>query len=222
VKNGFDFGWLSVSGSLLLQGASSTVLLTLISGILGTLLAVAGAAASRSRHGGLKLLVACYVEAIRNTPFLVQLFIIFFALPHLGLKFSPFSAAWLAMMVNLGAYGSEIVAAGLDAVSRGQREAGRALGLGPIVIFAKIVLPQALKIIYPALTSQFVIMLLESAVVSQIAVPELTYQGDMIQARTFRTFETYLVITGIYLGLSLLLRRILKLTGRRLLPGRVA
>ena len=92
-----------------------------------------------------------------------------------------------------------------------------ALGLHPVQVFLTIVLPQALKVIFPALTSQIVIMMLESAVVSQIAVADLTFEADMLQARTFRAFETYLVVTLIYLGLSILVRRVLILLGRRTL-----
>ena len=119
------------------------------------------------------------------------------------------------MTLNMAAYTTEIVGAGLDAVPRGQREAALALGLRPRQVFVKIVLPQALKVIFPALTSQIVIMMLESAVVSQIAVRELTYEADMLQARTFRAFETYLVVTLVYLGLSIGLRRLLVAGGRR-------
>ena len=114
------------------------------------------------------------------------------------------------------------VGAGLDAVPRGQTEAALALGLRPRQVFVKIVLPQALRVIYPALTSQIVIMMLESAVVSQIAVRELTYEADMLQARTFRAFETYFVVTMVYLVLSMGLRRLLVSGGRRVLGAGVS
>ena len=159
---------------------------------------------------------------IRNTPFLAQLFFIFFGLPSMGILLNPLVAAILAMTINLTAYGIEIVGSGLDAVSVGPREAGRALGLRPRRIFIKIVLPQALRVIFPALCSQIVIMMLESAAVSQISVHELTYEADMLQAQTFRPFETYLVITMIYLGLSVGLRRLMVATGQRYLAGGVS
>jgi len=111
--------------------------------------------------------------------------------------------------------------AGVVDPARGQTEAALALGLRPRQVFIKIVLPQALKVIYPALTSQIVIMMLESAVVSQIAVRELTYEADMLQARTFRSFETYLVVTMVYLVLSMALRRVLVTGGRRVLGAGV-
>ncbi len=217
-----DFGWLSQALDPILRGALATIFLTVVTGVIGTICSILGATAARSRFVSLRGAVDGYVELIRNTPFLVQLFFIFFGLPSLGLRLDATVAAILAMTINLSAYGTEIVGAGLDAVSRGQREAGQALGLRPRQVFLKIVLPQALRVIFPALTSQVVIMMLESAVVSQIAVQDLTYEADMLQARTFRAFETYLVVTGVYLGLSIVLRRVMVAGGRKLLAGGVS
>ncbi len=103
----------------------------------------------------------------------------------------------------------------------GQRESGMALGLRPWLVFGLIVLPQALANVYPALVGQIIITMLESAVVSQIAVVDLTHVADFIQSRNFRAFETYLVVTVIYLLLTLLLRRLLDRVGRRLFAGRM-
>lgn len=217
-----DFGWLNDAVSLIASGATMTIFLIAVSAIAGIVLSILGAAARRSRHAVLRQGIAGYVELIRNTPFLVQLFFIFFGLPSLGIRLDPVVAAILAMTLNMTAYTTEIVGAGLDAVPRGQREAALALGLRPRVVFIKIVLPQALKVIYPALTSQIVIMMLESAVVSQIAVRELTYEADMLQARTFRAFETYLIVTLVYLAMSIGLRRLLIAGGNRMLAGGVS
>ena len=217
-----DFGWLSQALEPIIRGAFATIFLTAVTGVLGIICSILGASAARSRLPALRGAIDSYVELIRNTPFLVQLFFIFFGLPSLGLRLDATVAAILAMTINLSAYGTEIVGAGLDAVSRGQREAGQALGLRPRHVFLKIVLPQALRVIFPALTSQIVIMMLESAVVSQIAVQDLTYEADMLQARTFRAFETYLVVTGVYLGLSIVLRRVMVAGGRKLLAGGVS
>lgn len=214
-----DFGWLKDAVFLIANGAAMTMFLIAVSAVAGTVLSILGAAARRSRHAVLRQLVGGYVELVRNTPFLVQLFFIFFGLPSIGIRLDPVVAAILAMTLNMTAYTTEIVGAGLDAVHKGQREAALALGLKPRQVFFKIVLPQALKVIYPALTSQIVIMMLESAVVSQIAVRELTYEADMLQARTFRAFETYFVVTLVYLGMSIGLRRLLVAGGNRLLPG---
>jgi len=217
-----DFGWLEGAAGAIGRGAATTVFLIAVTTLAGTFLSILGAAGKRSGPKPLRLAIAAYVEVIRNTPFLVHLFFIFFGLPSLGVRLDPILAAILAMTLNMAAYTIEIVGAGLDAVPRGQTEAALALGLRPRQVFIKIVLVQALKVIYPALTSQIVIMMLESAVVSQIAVRELTYEADMLQARTFRAFETYLVVTLVYLGLSMGLRRLLVIGGRRALGAGVS
>jgi polar amino acid transport system permease protein len=210
-----QFGWLYFALGAIAQGAAMTIFLIAVTTVAGTVLSVLGAAARRSGYSLLRQAVALYVELVRNTPFLVQLFFIFFGLPAIGIRLDPVVAAILAMTLNMAAYAIEIVGSGLDAVPFGQREAALALGLRPRQVFLKIVLPQAMKIIFPALSSQIVIMMLESAVVSQIAVRELTYEADMLQARTFRAFETYLVVTLVYLGMAVALRKLLFIGGKR-------
>ncbi|PWW03400.1 amino acid ABC transporter membrane protein 1 (PAAT family) [Hoeflea marina] len=217
-----DFGWLYDALWAIARGASMTVLLIAVTTVFGTLISIVLAAGRRSKIPLLRQAITAYVELIRNTPFLVQLFFIYFGLPSLGIRLDPIAAAILAMTLNMAAYTTEIVGAGLDAVPTGQKEAALALGLRPRQVFVKIVLPQALQIIFPALTSQVVIMMLESAVVSQISVSELTYEGDMLQARTFRAFETYFIITLVYLALSIGLRRLLVGVGRATLPAGVS
>jgi polar amino acid transport system permease protein len=217
-----DFGSLAQYLSLFLRGTAVTLGLTAVAASLGIALSIAGAATARGGLAWARKLVAAYVELIRNTPFIVQMFFVFFGLPSLGLRLTAIEAAVLAMTVNLTAYAIEIVRAGIEAVARGQREAGLALGIRPREVFVLIVLPQALANVYPALVSQIVITMLESAVVSQIAVTDLTHMGDLIQSRNFRAFETYLVVTAIYLALAVLMRRLLARFGRRLVAGRAA
>jgi len=159
---------------------------------------------------------------IRNTPFIVQLFFIFFGLPSIGIKLTALMAAALAMTINLTAYGIEIVRAGLEAVPEGQREAGFSLGLSPLRVFIQIVLPQAIAVVYPSLVSQIVITMLESAVISQIAVVDLTHVADLIQSRSYRAFETYFAVAVIYLGMALGLRWLLNRAGTRLFQGQGA
>ena len=214
-----DFGWLPGAVSTLCRGALVTMGLIVVVAALGTVLSIAGAAARRSRNRLLSRTVAGYVELVRNTPFLVQLFFIFFGLPSLGIRLDNVVAAIIAMTLNMAAYGIEVVRAGLDAVPKGQWEAGTSLGLRRYRVFVSIVLPQALRVIFPALSSQIIIILLESAVVSQIAVQDLTYEADVLQARTFRAFETYLVVMLIYLGLATLLRRAMQAGATRWVFG---
>lgn len=218
----FDFGALTQYLGLFAKGAAVTVGLSIVASVLGIALGIAGAAASQTRFVWGRRLIASYVELIRNTPFIVQMFFVFFGLPSLGLRLSALQAAALAITINLAAYAIEIVRAGIEGVPNAQREAARALGLQPVPVFGLIVLPQALANVYPALASQIVILMLESSVVSQIAVVDLTHVADLIQSRNFRPFETYLVITAIYLLLAVLTRRLLALGGRRLFAGRLA
>src|SRR6478672_1126211 len=141
-----DFGALAGYVGLLLQGAVTTLVLTAIASTIGIALSIGGAATARS-------LIAAYVELIRNTPFLVQLFFIFFGLPSLGMRLTAMQAAILAMTINLTAYTIEILRAGIGAVPPGQREAGLALGVSAVAVFIYVVLPQAVAAVYPALVS---------------------------------------------------------------------
>jgi polar amino acid transport system permease protein len=187
----------------LLLGAWLTLKLSALAMVFGLIVGIAGAQAKVSSSRLLRGLVQGYVEAIRNTPFLVQLFFIYLGLPSLGLRLTPDQAALLAMVVNLGAYATEIVRAGIEAVPKGQIEAGRSLGLKPLHIFRLIVLMPALRTVFPALGSQFILVMLASSVVSVISAEELTAVTDTIVARNFRSFEFYFVITGIYLAMTL-------------------
>src|SRR5215472_16864208 len=215
-----DFSALLQYFGLFAEVTAVTLLLTAVAASLGTLFSILLAAAARSHFAGVRRAVLLYVELIRNTPFIVQMFFIFFGLPSLGLRLSAMSAAILAMTINLTAYAIEIMRAGIAAVPQGQHEAGRALGLGGVRIFLLIVLPQAIANIYPALVSQIVITMLESAVVSQIAVVDLTHVADFIQSRTYRAFETYFAIAVVYLAMSVCLRWLFARAGRRLSAGR--
>lgn len=147
-----------------------------------------------------------YVEAIRNTPLIVQLFLIFFGLPSLGVRLDVITASVIALTINLGAYTAEIVRAGIESVPKSQTEAGISLGLTGPQVFRHVILVPALKNVYPSLTSQFVLMMLATSVVSQISATELFHAGSIIQSRTFRDFEVYTVIAILYLCLSLLMR----------------
>jgi polar amino acid transport system permease protein len=216
-----DFGALLQYLGFFLEGTAVTLGLTAVASLLGVAIGIAGAAAMGGKIQWLRNLVKAYVELIRNTPFIVQMFFIFFGLPSLGLRLSALGAAALAMTVNLAAYAIEIIRAGLEGVPAGQAEAATSLGLRVAPVFGLIVLPQALANVYPALVGQITITMLESAVVSQIAVVDLTHVADFIQSRNFRSFETYLVVTVIYLVLAVVMRRLLAVAGRGLFAGRV-
>ena len=217
----FDFGAVLQYSGLFLQGTAVTLCLTAVASFFGLSLGVGGAASLLSKHRCLRKLVTAYVELIRNTPFIVQMFFFFFGLPSLGMRINAFEAAALAMTINLAAYAIEIVRAGLEAVPLGQNEAATSLGMRSIPVFFLVVLPQAIANVYPALVGQITITMLESAVVSQIAVVDLTHVADFIQSRNFRSFETYLIVTVIYFLLAIAVRRLLNFAGRGLFAGRV-
>ena len=199
----FQFHDVFAAWPLLLQGTWTTIQLSLTATVLGLAVAVFGAWAKTSGPQALRWGVNAYIELIRNTPFLVQLFFFFFALPALGLRWSAHSAALVAMVVNLGAYATEILRAGIESIPRGQIEAGLALNLKRHQVFRHVILKPALKAIYPALTSQFILLMLSSAVVSAISADDLTSVAANLQSQTFRSFEIYIVVAVIYLLLAL-------------------
>ncbi len=212
----FDFSWIWPYAPLLLAGLWTTIWLT-IAGTLGG--SMVGLAAAWTLSWGPRQLrpgVIAYVEIMRNTPFLIQLFFIFFGLPQLGVQLSATTAAILASFLNIGAYSCEIIRAGIEATPKGQVEAGRSLAMSRGQVFRHIVLFPALRRIWPALSSQFVIVMLGTAVVSQISVPDLTYAADFIQSRNFRSFETFFVSLLLYLILSVLLRLVMRRVGQSL------
>lgn len=204
---------------LLLSGVLWTLGLTAISAMLGVVIGVVFAWARLSGPLWLKWIAGTYVEFIRNTPFIVQLFFIFFGLPMAGIKLSPETASVLAMVINLGAYATEIIRAGIQATPRGQIEAGLSLALDRYQIFTRIILPPALKKVWPALVSQIIIVMLGSAVCGQISTPELSFVANLIQSRNFRGFESYIVVTVIYLLMSIGVRALLNWVGPRYLFG---
>ena len=198
----FQFGAVFAAWPLLLKGTWITIQLSFSAMALGLLVAIACAWAKTAGPAPLRFAVNAYVELIRNTPFLVQLFFFFFALPTLGLRWSAHTAALTAMVVNLGAYATEIIRAGIESIPKGQIEAGHALNLKTHQIFRFVILKPALKAIYPALTSQFILLMLSSSVVSVISADDLTSVAANLQSQTFRSFEIYIVVAAIYLLLA--------------------
>lgn len=205
---------------MLAKGITWTIGLTAIATLIGMVVGVACAWARSSGPAWLRWVVGAYVELIRNTPFIVQLFFIFFGLPAAGVKLSPEVASIIAMVANLGAYSTEIIRAGIEATPKGQIEAAVSLALNKAQVFLRVVLPPALKKVWPSMVSQIIIVMLGSAVCGQISVEELSYAANLIQSRNFRAFEAFIVATLIYLALSVALRRLLDWAGPRWLFGR--
>lgn len=199
----FQFTEVFAAWPLLLKGTLSTVQLSVLAMLLGLGVAIVCAWGKTAGPRPLRWLINIYIELIRNTPFLVQLFFFFFALPALGLRWSAYTAALTAMVVNLGAYATEIIRAGIESIPKGQIEAGLALNLKHHEIFRFVILKPALRTVYPALTSQFILLMLSSSVVSAISADDLTSVAANLQSQTFRSFEIYIVVAVIYLLLAL-------------------
>jgi len=186
----------------LLMGCLGTFLLALSGMALAIVIGIGGVVLRDSRIAPVRFLVKGFVELIRNTPFLVQIFFIYFALPLAGLRLDPTPTAVIALGVNGGAYAIEIIRGGVQSISKGQIEAGLALGLHKAQVFRLIVLKPALRAIFPSLTSQFVLLTLTTSVASAISAYELTSVAQRIESDSFRSFEVYGTITLFYLVIS--------------------
>lgn len=204
----------------LLDGAAVTIAIAAAAVVAGAMVGLAVAVAATSRSRLLRAASTVYVESIRNTPFLVQLFLVYFGLPGAGLRISAVAAAFIALTVNLGAYAAEIIRAGIEATHRSQIEAGESLGLTRRDILLHVVLLPALERVWPALSSQFILTMLATSIVSQISVPELTSAAALIDSRTYRSMEVYIVAAGFYLVLTLVFRTAFDLLGRLLFARR--
>ena len=202
----FDFASVLSSWPQFLEGAWMTILLsfpaTIVGFVGGTLLAIG----RRSSTRWLSNACGAYVEVIRNTPLLVQVFLVFFGLASMGWKVAAFTAALLSLVINVAAYSCEIMRAGMDSIHKGQIEAAECLGLTRRQVYWHVVIRPAMEKVYPALTSQFVLLMLASSITSQISVEELTAVAARVQSETFRPFEAYILVAVAYLILSLLMR----------------
>ncbi|MDK1389075.1 amino acid ABC transporter permease [Sinorhizobium sp. 8-89] len=198
----FNFTPVLASFDQLLVGAWLTVRLSCAAMLICLVVSIVCAWGKTSGPKILRTVIDGYIEIIRNTPFLVQIFFIFFGMPSLGLRLSPNSAALLALVVNFGAYGTEIIRAGIESIHKGQVEAGWALGLSRAQIFRYVIMKPALRTVYPALTSQFIYLMLNTSVVSVISADDLAAAGNDLQSATFASFEVYIAVTLIYLVLS--------------------
>ncbi len=205
----FQFGVVADHAQDLLDGALTTLWLTAAGTLGGFALGVVCAFLRATGPKPVRWLVMTYVEITRNTPFLVQLFIIYFSLPAIGIRLLADQAAILGLSISFGGYATEILRSGIEAVPKGQIEAGRALGLRRTHIFRLIILYQAIRTAYPALASQIVILLLGSSIVSAISVPELTGVTNSLQSQTFRAFEFYFAAAAIYLALAFIVKLVL-------------
>ncbi|MGO7200889.1 amino acid ABC transporter permease, partial [Rhizobium ruizarguesonis] len=179
----------------LLLGCLGTFLLAICGMLLAIVIGIGGVALRDSALKPARWLVIAFVELIRNTPFLVQIFFIYFALPLTGIRLDPTPTAIIALGINGGAYAIEIIRGGVQSIPKGQMEAGLALGLHKAQVFRLIILKPALRAIYPSLTSQFVLLTLTTSIASAISAYELTSVSQRIESESFRSFEVYFKVT---------------------------
>ncbi len=199
----------------LLKGCAGTLGLAFAGMAIALVIGIGGVVLRGSPIGPVRWLVIAFVELIRNTPFLVQIYFVFFALPLIGLRLTPTPTAIIALGLNGGAYAIEIIRGGVQSIDKGQAEAGLALGLHKRDVFRFIVLRPALRAVYPSLTGQFIMLMLTTSIASAIAAYELTSVAKLIENASFRSFEVYGTITLLYLMLSWLMMQAFKLVGRR-------
>lgn len=217
----FHFGPVLDQWPLLLWGLGRTIQISVISMVFGLAIGIFGAIGKSFGPRPVRALVIGYVELIRNTPLLIQLYFIFFTLPFIGLRLSSDTAAIVALSIHLGAYATEIVRAGIEFIPPGQIEAGKALGLSGRQIIRHIVIKPAIRAVYPALGGQFILQLLGSSIVSAIAAEELTAIANNLVMQTFRNFEIYIVVAVIYFVVVQAFIALFRLGGRYLFRWKV-
>jgi len=210
-----DFSVVIKNLPLFLKGVFLTVEISFVAIVIGLVIGILGAAARTSRFKTLHVIGATYVEVFRNTPLLIQIFIIFFGLPGLGIKLSPYASGLTALVLYVGAYNTEVIRAGLEAVAKGQVEAAKSLGLTGVQTFLYIVLPQTLRISLPALGNNWVALVKNSSLVSVIGMVELTWVASDLNALTFRSFELFGAATLFYLILIFILTNIQNFVEKR-------
>ncbi len=206
---------LSTYGPGFLAAAWTVLWVTILTIALSWVCGLAAALGQRSHSTAVRSIAAFYIWFIRGTPALIQIFIVYFGLPQLGVRLSPFVAGVLALGVNSGAYVAEIIRSGLSAIPRGQTESSLALGFSPAETMRTIILPQVFRIILPAMTNEAISILKNTSLLSTITVVELTLYAQTLISATFRPFDFYIAVALIYLALTSILTRLAAWLERR-------
>ncbi|CAN5625368.1 MAG: amino acid ABC transporter permease [Chloroflexi bacterium] len=220
IASGADLEFVFVSGPVIvLQGAGITILVSALSIVFATILAVLGALGRLSGNPVINGIASFYVSLIRGTPLLLQIYFIFFALPQLGIVLPAIPAGIIALSMNYGAYMTEIFRAGIQAVAAGQREAAEALGMQERLVMQRIVLPQAVRIVVPAIGNEFIAMIKDSALVSTIAVHETLFMAQRIGRSAFEVLAALLIAGAVYWTLTIIFSFFQERLERRLARG---
>lgn len=216
----YDFFFVLIPQYLpfLLEGAVTTVEISLVSMAFGLVVGLFVALGRLSGIAPLKAILAIYVEVWRNVPLIVQLLVIFFSLPQIGISLPGFWAGVLGLSLNVGAYLSEVFRAAIQSVEGGQRDAGLSIGMSRVMVYQRVVLPQALRLAIPTIGGYFIALLKESSLVSYIAVNELLRHGTIVISSTFRSMEIYIIVAMVYFVLSYVAARAVGSVERSLTP----
>jgi polar amino acid transport system permease protein len=216
---GISSDFILESGPFIVQGAGITVLVSLVSIVLAIGLALLGAIGRLSANAIFNALASLYVSLVRGTPLLVQIYLIFYALPQAGLILDAIPSGIIALGFNYGAYMTEIFRAGIQAVPRSQREAAQALGMPERLAFRRIVLPQAVRIVIPAIGNDFVAMIKDSALVSIIAVQELLWRAQRIGRSEHQVIASLAIAAAVYWILTIIFSFFQERLERRMARG---
>lgn len=208
--NGFDTNVILEWAPLLFEGLLVTIAFTLGSLVLGLLIGLLVAVAGMSRHYLLRLAARAYVDAIRGTPLLLQLFILYYGLPAAGIKLTAPVAGILGLGINAGAYLAEIFRAGIEAVPRPHVQAARSLGMSSRQTLVRIQLPQAIALVLPPMANEMISLVKSTSLISTISIGELLRSGQIAVSITFAPLEIYLVVAALYLALNLLLSSLVR------------
>lgn len=221
-----DFSFVTKYYQFFIDGAKVTIILSIFTVVLGVILGIFLAMMRVSRISVLKFIATSYIEFIRGTPILVQLYIIYYGLPKIGITFPDvpalgsafpdFMAGVLALSINSAAYVAEIFRAGIQAIDKGQMEAARSLGMPHAMSMRYIILPQALRNVLPALGNEFIVVIKESSIVSIIGIGELMYKADTVRGNIFQPFEPLLLAALIYFVMTFTLSKLLGVAERRM------
>ncbi|WP_408955706.1 amino acid ABC transporter permease [Natroniella sp. ANB-PHB2] len=203
----------------LLEGAGMTIRLTFFAVMIGIAIGTILGLARVSRNRLFKGLAKAYIEFFRGTPLLIQLFLLYYGLPNLGVDIQSYVAAILGLGLNSGAYVGEIVRSGINAIDTGQMEAARSLGMSYPQAMKYVILPQAIKQVIPPLGNEFIALLKDSSLVSVIAVRDLTRQGRLIISRTYESFLIFTAVAFLYFIMTFIMTRLVNYAERRLNVG---
>lgn len=223
-----DFGKMTKWIPTFINGTIVTIVLSLLTVVIGCLLGLLATLMKRSNYKILNLIAALYTQVIRGTPILLQLYIWLYGFPLLGVVLPEipifgsvygsrvFITAVVALGINSGAYICELLRGGLESVDRGQMEAGRSLGLSSSQTMRCIIIPQAVKVVLPGLCNEFIMMIKESSIVSVVGVFDVMYTSNIVKASTYAVFEPLIIIAFIYFILTSLLTTFMGFMERRM------